>query len=107
MKAEKKTAGELLADKLLSDHKHAGLLLEEDELKKANDFCEDYKTYLDTAKTEREAVIEAVRLAKSAGFKEFERGKKYKAGDKFYFVNRGKAIILGVMGKLPLDTPLA
>ena len=103
MKAEKKTAGELLADKLLSDHKHAGLLLEEDEIKKANDFCEDYKTYLDTAKTEREAVIEAVRLAKAAGFKEFERGKKYKAGDKFYFVNRGKAIILGVMGKLPLD----
>ena len=103
MKAEKKTAGELLADKLLSDHKHAGLLLEEDEIKKANDFCEDYKTYLDTAKTERESVIEAVRLAKAAGFKEFERGKKYKAGDKFYFVNRGKAIILGVMGKLPLD----
>ena len=103
MKNEKKTAGELLADKLLSNHKHAGLLLEDEETAKASEFCEDYKAFLDTAKTEREAVTEAVRLAKAAGFKEFERGKKYKAGDKFYFVNREKAIILGVMGKLPLD----
>ncbi|MBR6045823.1 MAG: aminopeptidase [Ruminococcus sp.] len=104
MKAEKKTTGEQLADKLLSNHKHAGLLLEDEEIKTAFEFCEDYKSYLDTAKTERESVIETVRLAQAAGFKEFVRGKKYKAGEKFYFVNRGKAVILGVMGKLPLDS---
>ncbi|MBR6874069.1 MAG: aminopeptidase [Ruminococcus sp.] len=103
MADKKKTEGELLADKLLSDHKHAGLLLDEKEIKKADDFCEGYKAYLDAAKTEREAAAEAVRLAKEAGFKEFERGKKYKAGDKFYYLNRGKAVILGVMGKLSLD----
>lgn len=103
MKNEKKTQGEQLAEKLFSDHKHAGLLLSDEEISTAFDFCEDYKKYLDSAKTERESVIEAVKRAKKAGFKEFKLGKKYKAGEKFYFVNRGKAIILGVMGKLPLD----
>ena len=39
---------------------------------------------------------------KKAGFKPYEKGKKYDAGDKFYFVNRGKAIILTVMGRTVL-----
>ncbi|SDB15021.1 Aspartyl aminopeptidase [Ruminococcaceae bacterium FB2012] len=103
MADKKKTDGEQLAEKLLSDHKHGGLTVSDKEIKAGNKFCEGYKKYLDAAKTEREAVIEAVKRAKEAGFEEFERGKKYKAGDKFYFVNRGKAIILGVMGSLSLD----
>ena len=103
MAEKKKTEGELLAEKLLSDHKHGGLLASEKELKACSKLCEDYKKYLDIAKTEREAVIETVKRAKAAGFTEFERGKKYKAGDRFYFVNRGKAIILGVMGSLSLE----
>jgi len=104
MKQEKKTEGELLSEKLLSDHKHAGLLLSSEEISKADVFCEDYKKYLDEAKTEREAVIKTVTLAEAAGFKPFVRGKKYKAGDKFYYNNRGKAIILGVMGKGSLES---
>lgn len=102
MSTEKKTAAEKLADKLLSKNKHAALRMEEAEIKQAFDFCEGYKAYLDTAKTERESVAEAVKLAKKNKFTEFKRGKKYKPGDKFYYVNRGKAVILGVMGKLPL-----
>lgn len=70
---------------------------------KADKFCEGYKSFLNTAKTEREAVIEAVVQAEKAGFKPYEKGKKYDAGDKFYFVNRGKAIILTVMGKDGLE----
>lgn len=103
MSSKKKTAGELLEERLYSDNKHAGLAMSEEEIALANDFCEGYKAYLDAAKTEREAVFETVRRAKEAGFTEFERGKKYAPGEKFYFVNRGKAVILGVMGTLPLD----
>lgn len=103
MANSKKTNGELLSEKLLSNKKNGGLVLDDKQIKAADDFCEDYKAFLNTAKIEREAVIESVRLAKKAGFKEYVRGKKYKAGEKFYYVNRGKAIILGIIGKEPLD----
>ncbi len=60
---------------------------------------EDYKKFLDNAKTEREAVNESIARAKKAGFKEFKAQKKIKAGDKFYFNNRGKSLALFVIGK--------
>ena len=63
------------------------------------DFSEDYKVFLDNAKTEREAVDESVKLARSAGFKEFREFKKLKVGDKVYFNNRGKSLALFVIGK--------
>ena len=102
-KKKEKSEGEKLAEKLLSDKKNGGLRLSEEKIKKADKFCEGYKSFLNTAKTEREAVIEAVAQAEKAGFKPYEKGKKYDAGDKFYFVNRGKAIILTVMGKDGLE----
>ena len=102
-KKKEKSEGEKLAEKLLSDKKNGGLRLSEEKIKKADKFCEGYKSFLNTAKTEGEAVIEAVAQAEKAGFKPYEKGKKYDAGDKFYFVNRGKAIILTVMGKDGLE----
>ena len=103
MPTEKKSKGEALSKKLLSQKKNAVLRMTEKEIKEADTFCEGYKQFLDDAKIEREAVAESVRLAKKAGFKEFVQGKKYKPGEKFYYVNRGKAIILGVMGKESID----
>lgn len=96
---KKKSAAEELADKLLYKPKNGILRTEDEEIAKCDEFCEGYKKFLDDAKTEREAVEEIVAQATAAGFKEYVRGKKYKAGDKFYFVNRGKAVILTVMGK--------
>ena len=103
MPAEKKTKGETLSKKLLSQKKNAVLRMSEKEIKEADAFCQGYKQFLDDAKIEREAVAESVRLAKKAGFKEFVKSKQYKPGEKFYYVNRGKAIILGVMGKESID----
>ena len=97
-----KTAGELLAEKLCEKPKNAALIMSDEEIASADSYCEDYKRFMDASKTEREACAEAVRLAKEAGYSEFERGKKYAAGEKFYFVNRGKSVILTVMGKKPL-----
>jgi aspartyl aminopeptidase len=102
-KKKEKTEGEKLSEKLLSDKKNAVLRMSDDKIKKADKFCEGYKDFLNTAKTEREAVAEAVRQAEKAGFVPYERYKKYEAGDRFYFVNREKAIILTVMGKKSLD----
>lgn len=102
-KKTEKTQAEKLAEKLLSNHKHGGLILSDDKLKKADKFAEDYKKFLDKAKTEREAVIRAIELAEKNGFEEYKAGKAYKEGDKFYYNNRDKAIILTVMGKKPLS----
>ncbi len=81
---------------------HAYNLVNEDILKEADSFAEGYKAFLNNAKTEREAVVEVVALAEKAGFKPFSAGKKYSAGEKVYFVNRNKSIILAVIGKKPL-----
>lgn len=101
-KTEKSTA-EKLQEKLISDHKHGGLILSDAKLKKAFNFCDGYKQFLNKAKTEREAVIETVALAEECGFEKYVPGKKYEEGDKFYYVNRGKAVILTIMGKKPLS----
>ena len=64
----------------------------------ADSFCEGYKEFLNSAKTEREAVEEALRLAKLNGFIEFHKGEQYSPGEKIYVNNRGKSLILAVIG---------
>ncbi|MGN0594626.1 MAG: aminopeptidase [Hominimerdicola sp.] len=100
---KEKSEGEKLAEKLLTKKKNGAFTLSDEKIKKADKFCEGYKEFLDNAKTEREAVIATVAMAKDAGFEKFEMGKKYKAGDKFYYVNRDKAVILTVMGTEPIE----
>lgn len=71
----------------------------EKETKLAMDFSEDYKNFLNEAKTEREAVKFGVKLAEKNGFKELKSCKKLNKGDKVYFVNKNKSMIFAVMGE--------
>ena len=98
----KLTAKEL-KEKLLADKKNAVLRMSEEELKKCDKFCEGYKAFLDTAKTEREAAAEIVKMAKARGFEEFSAKNKYKPGDKVYYLNREKSVILAVIGKESIE----
>jgi aspartyl aminopeptidase len=61
-------------------------------------FCDGYIDYLNTSKTERLAVKNAEEIAKKAGFKNFENMDTLKPGDKVYYKNRGKNIVLAVIG---------
>lgn len=61
-------------------------------------YCEDYKAFLNAAKTEREAVREAIRQAEAAGFRPFTPGMAIHAGDRLYRNNRGKSLLLAVIG---------
>lgn len=65
-------------------------------------YAEEYKKFLDEAKTERDAVKEMVRLAEEKGFRAWTRNDTLKPGDKIYQVNRSKGITLSVIGKKPL-----
>ncbi|MBR4973325.1 MAG: aminopeptidase, partial [Clostridia bacterium] len=94
-----KSKSEILREELFLKRKNGRLISDEEILKKADDYCVGYKQFLDLAKTEREAVKTAVDMAKKAGFTEFQRGKKYNAGDRVYFNNRGKTVAFAVIGK--------
>ena len=69
------------------------------------DFCEDYKHFISTAKTERLVVDKAVDIAKQNGFVEYtyDNRRTLKSGDKIYLIHRNKAVILAVIGSDPLD----
>ena len=75
----------------------------ETENKQALTFSESYKKFLNEAKTEREAVNFGVKLAEKNGFKELSSYKKLTAGDKVYFVNKNKSLVMAVMGKQLLN----
>jgi len=65
-------------------------------------YCKDYMAFMDACKTEREATSWAVAEAEKRGFKPLSAGMSVNAGDKIYFNNRGKSIILAVIGSKSL-----
>ncbi len=67
-------------------------------------FCEGYKSFLDSGKTERECNKTALEMLKKAGYKEMQCQKKYKAGDKIYYQNRGKALVAATVGSEALES---
>ena len=66
-------------------------------------FCEGYKNYLDTGKTERRCVTEAIRLAQASGFVSAAEKETLKPGDKVWFNNREKNLVLAVIGSDDLE----
>ena len=103
MEEKQKTPGELRREALLYQPKNGYDRLNPAEEADLNAYCEDYKKFLDAGKTERECVDETVRLAEYHGFKPFVRGMALNPGDKLYRVNRGKAVMLAVIGSKPLS----
>ena len=98
-KSKEKSEAALLKEKLFRDTKKGAGSLSDKEISAADKFCKKYMKFLDEAKIEREAVNVSKELAEKAGFTEYISGKKYNPGDKVYLTNRGKNIILAVIGK--------
>lgn len=96
------TLGNQLKEQLMLHPEHLGAVMDDEALEKAFSFAEGYKLFLDHGKTEREVVQEIRLLAEQKGFAAFDPQKAYQPGDKVYYNNRGKAMILAVMGKRPL-----
>ncbi len=96
---KEKTQAELLSEKLTLKKEHFSKAMSEEEVKKADAFCEGYMDFLRKGKTERECVDYIVEKAEKKGFVPFDKTKSYKAGDKVYVNNRGKAVMLAVIGK--------
>ena len=88
-----------LKEKLLFPRKDASVFMPPEEIKAADEYCKSYISFLNAAKTEREAVRAAVAMAEKEGFVPWKRGMSIKSGDKVYFSRRGKALILCTIGK--------
>lgn len=101
--SEKKSKGQERYDELAYKKKNYFTVASKEERKAIFDYAEGYKTFLDNAKTEREACEVAVKMAKDAGFTEYKFGDKLSAGDKKYFVNRGKSVVVFRVGTKNLE----
>ena len=99
MADKEKSEVEQLKEKLFLEKKNGALKIDDERIGAADAFCKDYIAFLNAAKTEREVAGYTVKAAEAAGFTPFDKQKKYQPGDKVYYQNREKAVILAVIGK--------
>ena len=66
MSEQTKTQAQLLQEKLALKRKNLGQELPDSTIGEADAYCEQYKCFLDNAKTEREAVDTIEQMAKEA-----------------------------------------
>lgn len=104
---EVKTEGQKLQELLSFKQKSVWDKFTDEDVKKAFDFSEDYKTFLNASKTEREFAFNAEKAAQDACFVSVEKllkdGKKLAPGAKVYFINKKKSAVFAVIGKQPLS----
>ena len=89
---------EELREALLMAPKNGHTALTEQQRAEMEDYCKRYMTFMDQCKTEREATAWTVAVAESNGFKPLTAGMALNPGDKVYYNNRDKSIILAVIG---------
>ena len=95
-----------LYEKLKYERKNVYRDMPDEERRNMLDLADDYRRFLDAGKTERECVNEAISLAKANGFVPFESKDSLQAGDRVYFTNRGKNIMLAVIGSEDIEKGL-
>ncbi len=101
--SDKKSKGQALQKALAYKKQNYYEQADKAERKAIFAYAEGYKNFLNAAKTEREATDYAVSAAEKAGFTEYHFGDALRAGDKKYFINRGKSVVVFRVGTLPLE----
>lgn len=73
--------------------------LSKDGLKNVDEYAISFMKFLNTAKTERICVREALVMLKAQGFVDISENENLKLGDKVYFVNKNKSLYVAIIGK--------
>lgn len=95
-----KTKAQQLKDLLFDERKNGADVMSDVELEICDEFCEGYKDFLFSCKTEREVTAESENIARLNEFLPFDEfGQALEPGAKVYKMNRGKAIILCIKGR--------
>ena len=89
---------EELKKELLFASKNGYNTLTAEQKSEMESYCKRYAAFMDACKTEREATAWAVETAKANGFKALTAGMQLQPGDKVYYNNRDKSILLAVIG---------
>ena len=74
-----------------------------EEKKTMQSYAEGYKSFLDAAKTEREAVAESIKMVEKLGYKSYQLGDAICAGGKYYYNNRNKNLFVFRIGTDPVE----
>ena len=98
-----KTIGKEMLEKLSYKKKNVYETANAEKIKAIYDYADGYMKYLDEAKTEREAVTTSIAMAKKNGYTEYKLGEKLNVGDKKYFNNRGKSLIVFKVGENDIE----
>ena len=89
---------EELRQSLLRNPKNGYTQLSAQQREEMEAYCKRYMAFMDACKTEREATTWTVATCQAHGFKEIKPGMELNPGDKVYYNNRGKSIIVAVIG---------
>ena len=97
---------EELKKKLFNQKKDGWDDLKDDAKEEVFELSKNYMNFLNKAKTEREFIKEARKLANANGYKDIMEFNKLNPGDKVYFVNRDKSMYLAIIGENSIEEGL-
>ena len=76
--------------------------LSKKEIEQVDVYSKEYMKFLNSSKTERLCVENAVEILNENGFSDISKKRSLKAGDKVYLVNKQKSIFAAVIGQKDL-----
>ena len=82
--------------------KSSWLLLTPGDRTQVQEFSEDYKSYLNVARTALGSTREVIKRAHAAGFTEFTKPEQVKPGARLIIPNRERSVIFVVIGSDPI-----
>ncbi len=100
------TNGEELKKQLFNIKQTGWTKLADSEKEDIQKFADEYMYFLNVGKTEREIIENTVEILNKNGFKSIEEVETVTAGDRVYYINRGKSIYIAVVGTEKLENGL-
>ncbi len=90
-------------EKLFNQKESGWNHVDEDKKEKILKLSREYMEFLNKAKTEREFIEQARKLADANGYRDIIEFESLKPGDKIYFVNRDKSMYLAIIGEKNIE----
>ena len=96
----------IIKEKLCNNKKCGWNEVDALERNKIFSFAEEYMSFMNKSKTEREATKTVLSMLKENGFKDINNMDSLKYGDRVYYINRNKSVFIAVIGKEVLENGL-
>ena len=98
--------GEELKEKLFKNKENGWENTTTRQKEEIFNLSKNYMNFLNVAKTEREFIKQARKMADENGYKDIMEFDTLKPGDKIYFVNREKSMYLAIIGENAIEEGL-